>query len=83
MAVTYDQFAAALVHAIEAYALIGFVFALTFVTAGISRMDAVARGAPWTFRAIVIPGVVALWPLLMLRWLRGVHEPPMQKDPHR
>jgi len=59
-----------LVGALTAYALIGAVFAAVFVTAGIDRVDPVAKHAPLGFRLIVLPGVAALWPLLLMRWLR-------------
>ncbi len=53
------------------YALAGVLFALVFVTAGIARVDPVAEHAPWGFRLIVAPGVAALWPVLLGRWIRG------------
>ena len=61
-----------LVDALGAYGLAGAVFAVAFVTTGIQRVDPVAQHAPWGFRLIVLPGVAALWPLLLVRWLRAV-----------
>ena len=60
-----------LVDALAVYGLAGVVFAAAFVTAGIHRVDPVAEHAPLSFRLIVIPGAVALWPLLLVRWMRG------------
>ncbi len=60
------------VDALAAYGLIGTIFAIAFVTLGIQRMDPVAEHAPIGFRLIVLPGAAALWPLLLLRWVRGV-----------
>jgi hypothetical protein len=51
-----------------AYAGFGLAFAAAFVTFGVSRVDPVAAGSTRGFRAIIIPGVVALWPLLLFRW---------------
>jgi hypothetical protein len=59
------------VDALAVYGLAGAVFAAAFVTAGIRRVDPVAEHAPVGFRLIVIPGVAALWPLLLMRWLRS------------
>jgi hypothetical protein len=59
------------VDALAAYALIGAVFAAIFVMFGIHRVDPAAGGAPFSFRLIVVPGVAALWPLLLARWIRG------------
>jgi hypothetical protein len=58
------------VDALAAYALAGVVFAVAFVTRGIQRVDSAAEHAPVGFRLIVLPGVAALWPLLLVRWLR-------------
>ena len=66
------QVAALFVDALTAYGLVGAVFAVAFVTMGIQRVDSVAEHAPLGFRLIVLPGVVALWPLLLVRWLRVV-----------
>jgi hypothetical protein len=56
-----------LVYGLAAYAVAGFMFAVWFVIAGIGRIDTAARDARVGFRLIVLPGVVALWPLLLKR----------------
>jgi hypothetical protein len=61
-----------LVDGLAAYGLIGTVFAVAFVMMGIQRVDSVAEHAPLGFRLIVLPGVAALWPLMLVRWLRAV-----------
>ena len=53
------------------YAAIGLVFALAFAWRGASRLDPAAREGTWGFRLLVIPGAVAFWPLLALRWARS------------
>lgn len=67
---------------LELYALAGLLFAVPFAVRGIERIDPVARGAGWGFRLIVLPGVVALWPLLLGRWMRGA-PPPAESNAHR
>jgi hypothetical protein len=52
------------------YGLAGAVFAAVFVIFGIHRIDPVAEHAPIGFRLIVLPGIAALWPLLLARWIR-------------
>ena len=59
------------IDALAAYGVVGAVFAVAFVTVGIHRVDPVAEHAPLGFRLIVLPGAAALWPLLLVRWLRG------------
>ena len=56
-----------LLYGLAAYATAGLIFALWFVIAGIGRLDAAARDAGFGFRLIVLPGVAALWPLLLKR----------------
>jgi hypothetical protein len=64
------QAAAILVDVLTAYAAAGAVFAAVFVTWGIQRVDPAAEHTPLGFRLIVVPGVAALWPLLLMRWVR-------------
>lgn len=58
-------------YAALAYLIAGLLFGLVFVTRGVDRVDAQAREAGWGFRAVIVPGVVALWPLLLLRWRKA------------
>ncbi len=47
--------------------LIGAAVAVPFLAFGIDRIDANARGS-YTFRPLVVPGVLLLWPLVLWRW---------------
>jgi hypothetical protein len=58
------------VHAVTLYAAVGTVFAIAFVAWGVSHVDTHAEGAGLGFRLMIFPGVAALWPLLLNRWLR-------------
>ncbi len=71
-----------LVNLAMVYVAIGLAFAIIFVFAGVGRIDESAKGAPLAFRLLIIPGVTALWPMLLLRWARGA-QPPMDRNPHR
>ena len=53
------------------YAAIGIAFAILFAAVGVHRIDSVAKGAGVGFRLIILPGVAALWPILLIRWVRG------------
>jgi len=53
------------------YVAFGALFATAFVTLGLGRIDEAARGATRGVRLILIPGSVALWPILLQKWLRG------------
>lgn len=62
--------------AVGAYALAGIAFAFAFVTVGVTRLDPAARGTSWIFRALILPGSAALWPLLVVKWARHKGEAP-------
>ncbi len=63
--------AEAIVFIMVSYALLGAVFAAAFIVRGIERVDPTAHGAPWSFRLLILPGAMALWPLLLSRWRRA------------
>ena len=60
-----------IVGAMAVYAMCGAAFGAAFVAFGIERVDPVAAHAPLGFRLIVLPGSAALWPVLLVRWLRS------------
>jgi hypothetical protein len=60
-----------LIDAMGAYLAAGVLFAVIFIARGMGRVDPVAQHASWGFRLIVMPGVAALWPLLLARWVRA------------
>lgn len=49
------------------YGGLGLAVAAVFLTIGIDRIDPVARGA-YAFRVLLVPGIVLLWPLVLVRW---------------
>ena len=79
----FDFCVKAFVYALEAYGLMGLLFATAFVWFGVPRLDSEARGSGIAFRLLILPGVVAFWPMLLVRGIRGVHEPPIERNPHR
>jgi hypothetical protein len=65
-----DVAAELFVVVLSGYAAVGALFAIVFVSRGISRIDGQAAGASLGFRLMVLPGVTALWPVLLHRWIR-------------
>jgi hypothetical protein len=63
--------AEAIVSVLSLYAGMGLAFAVPFLIRGVERIDSQARGSGLGFRLIVLPGVVAFWPLLLRRWASG------------
>ncbi len=72
-----------LVWLLSIYVLVGIVFAPFFVLLGARRIDPSVKQSSWGFRFMIVPGVVALWPLLALRLVRGVHHPLIEQNAHR
>jgi hypothetical protein len=72
-----------LVGAAGTYLVLGVIFAVPFATWLVNRMDPVAAQGTRTFRLLIVPGAVLLWPLLLSRLLRGVSAPPMERTAHR
>jgi hypothetical protein len=75
--------AAIILILLGSYLACGFVFAVPFVLFGVKRIDPHAVHGSWGFRLLVVPGTMAFWPLLLRRWLKGVHEPPEECNAHR
>lgn len=65
-----------------AYAGLGIIFAIAFLFFGASRVDPVAKDGSWGFRLLILPGCVALWPILARRWWSG-GPPPSERNAHR
>ena len=79
----FDSCVRTFIYAFEAYGLAGIFFAAPFVGFGVQRLDFEARGSGIAFRLLILPGAIAFWPMLLVRWIRGVDEPPTERNPHR
>jgi len=75
--------AAAILILLGIYVTCGLAFAVPFALVGVRRVDPHAAGGSWGFRLLILPGAMAFWPLLLLRWSRGIHEPPKECNAHR
>jgi hypothetical protein len=75
--------AAAILIVLGIYLACGLVFAVPFAFWGAQKIDPHAAPGGWGFRLLIIPGTMALWPLLMLRCCRGIHEPLEESNAHR
>ena len=59
-----------MIAVLEAYVLVGLLFAFWFTGRLVDELDDRAKGAGWGFRLLLIPGSVALWPYLLSRMRR-------------
>ena len=57
-----------IIQAATAYGATGLVVALAFVLWGIDRVDPAAHGV-YAFRPMLLPGLILLWPFVLVRWL--------------
>ncbi len=62
------------------YLAIGLLFAVPFVIRWAGRLDPAAEKGTWGFRMAILPGVAALWPLLLLKMLRSRRDQPAPPD---
>jgi len=58
-----------LLYSLYFYVLVGIVTAIAFVSFGVTRVlpYSMTIGA----RVLVLPGAVALWPYVLVRWLKS------------
>jgi len=59
--------AAIIVDCMTAWLGIGVLVGVAFLFLGIDNVDDSARGA-YAFRPLLLPGLVLLWPFVVLRW---------------
>ena len=64
-----------LLYSVAFYAIVGLCTAAAFVTFGVTRV----LGAPTSMtagaRILIFPGAAALWPYVLLRWLKSGRQP--------
>lgn len=72
-----------IVWSLGVYVALGLLFALVFVTGGAGRIDPSVEQSTRGFRWMIVPGVIALWPLLLWRLMQGVQHPPIERNAHR
>jgi hypothetical protein len=68
---------------VGAYAGLGVAAALVVVLLGLERVDRNATGSTWGFKLLVFPGIAALWPFVLVRWIRATGVPPEERNAHR
>ena len=79
----HPSLALILVDCAGLYAGAGLLSALWIVFRGLHRLDPVAEHGTWGFRLLILPGLIALWPLMLVRCARGDGKPPIEHTAHR
>lgn len=64
-----------LLYGLAIYAVVGLCTAAAFVACGVTQVMTQALGAPTSMtagaRIMIFPGAAALWPYVLLRWLKS------------
>ena len=53
------------------YIMIGFLFAVAFVIKGIKVVDLATASTSKSFKLMMFPGSVGLWPVLLRKWIKA------------
>jgi len=68
---TAVEIATWIVRAAALYGAAGVVTAVFLLAGGLRRLDPAAARGGLGFKLLILPGMVALWPLLLRRFMRG------------
>ncbi|HUI95527.1 MAG TPA: hypothetical protein VLX44_07225 [Xanthobacteraceae bacterium] len=63
--------AGAILYCLAAYAAVGAVTAVAFVAVGLARVLPHPMPATLGARILLLPGSLALWPYILIRWHRA------------
>ena len=73
-----------LLIALSTYAILGIVFSILFLALWINQFDHAAQTGTWGFIVLILPGLIALWPLFLLKVRRSQqhrYAPPLAENP--
>ena len=76
------QIATGFLWVLAGWVAMGLLVGVPFVVRGVGRVDPLAREGSVGFRLAILPGVVALWPLVLRRWKAG-GPPSSEHNAHR
>jgi hypothetical protein len=73
-----EELANLIVSGLGLYVLIGTPVGLAYMSGGAGKIDPAAKGKglPLRVRLLILPGVIALWPLMLIKLLKQT-EPPV------
>lgn len=72
---TAETIASIFLWILGTYLGLGVLFVFPFQVKGIYVIDENAKGGSMGFRLIIIPGIIALWPFLLKKWLAKIEKP--------
>ena len=65
------QIAQILVMIFYAYLALGLLAGLWLVFRGVGKIDEGMKGASWRLRLLLLPGSIALWPVLLRKYIQS------------
>lgn len=63
-----EAFFVKMVFAAELYLISGLIFSVSFIIWGLTSVDSHAKNTGLIFKILIIPGLVVLWPIIVLKW---------------
>ena len=60
-----------ILYIVLVYLLTGMLFAVVFLVKLIHTLDDAVSLSPWTFRLIIFPGCVVMWPVLLRKYMKA------------
>ena len=66
------------VFAIQIYLMLGLIVAILVQKQGLKKIDPSVEGAGIWFRVITFPGIVALWPVILYKWIKAPKTHPQE-----
>lgn len=64
-----------------AYLALGLIVGIAFILRGVDRVDPAMVASPKRVRILILPGVAALWPLMLAKWIRASRPTPAEPHP--
>ncbi|MFY0593848.1 hypothetical protein [Roseivirga sp.] len=66
-----ETLASILLIVLGLYILIGLIFYIPFIKTGVHKIDGGVKDAPVFMKILILPGTVALWPILLNKVKKG------------
>jgi hypothetical protein len=64
-----------LLYGLAFYAIVGLCIAAAFASFGVTRIFGTPTSMTAGARILIFPGAAALWPYVLLRWLKSGRQP--------
>lgn len=66
-----EEIISILLMLLSAYLVIGILFSVLFIFMGLTKVDRGVEGSWKLFKVLIFPGLVAFWPLFLIKWRKA------------